>query len=43
MVGVILAGIVLGAAALVLAKGRKRPAPRPVPVEVNDRKDPRRR
>jgi hypothetical protein len=43
MLGVILAGIVLGAATLVLTKGRRRPEARPVRVEVKDRKDPRRR
>jgi hypothetical protein len=43
MLGVILAGVVLGAATLVILKGRKRPEARPVRVETKDRKDPRRR
>jgi hypothetical protein len=37
MLGVILAGAVLGAAALIILKGRRGPEPKPVPIETRDR------
>jgi hypothetical protein len=37
MIGAILAGIALGAATLVILKGRKRPQPQPVRVKSGDK------
>jgi hypothetical protein len=39
MIGAILAGIALGAATLVILKGRKGPQPQPVRVKTKDRKN----
>lgn len=41
MVGIILLGAVLGAATLLIGKGGGKPAPKPVRVKVEDRRDRR--
>jgi hypothetical protein len=39
MIALVLAGIVLGATALVITRNRRRPDPKPVRIETKDRKD----
>ncbi|CAN5718779.1 hypothetical protein BH23PSE1_BH23PSE1_14560 [soil metagenome] len=43
MLALALAGTVLGAVAIVIARNRRQPEKKPARVEAKDRKDPRRR